>query len=91
LTTFTQDALGALKAISPAHAILAAGLFVAASILFAASFRPPAVYMPNPQGGIWIRTVDGLFLCRAALDEPAPCFDMATGKATSYDKLEPVR
>ncbi len=91
MATLTQDAIGRLKAISPAHAILVSGLLVAAAILVASSFRPPAVYMPNPQGGIWIRTAEGLFLCRAVLDEPAPCVDMATGKATTYDPLEPVR
>lgn len=91
MTTLTQAAFTRLKSVSPAHAILAAGLLVAAAILLASAFKPPAVYMPNPQGGIWIRTAEGLFLCRAALNEPAPCVDLRSGATIAYDKLEPVR
>lgn len=91
MTTLTPDAIGRLKAISSAHAILLAGLLVAAAILLSSAFQPPAVYMPNPQGGIWIRTAEGLFLCRAALNEPAPCFDLRSGATIAYNKLEPVR
>lgn len=91
VATLTQDALGRMKALSSAHAILLAGLLVALAILFAETLRPTPVYLPNPQGGIWVRTAESFFLCRAALDEPAPCIDMATGTATSYDRLEPLR
>jgi len=41
----------------------------------------------NAQGGIWVETKGKLFLCRATLNEPVPCVDMATGAATTFAAL----
>ena len=41
----------------------------------------------NAQGGIWVETKGKLFLCCAALNEPATCVDMATGAATTFAAL----
>lgn len=85
-----QNVLVAARSLSAAHAILVAGLLVAAAILVAG---PPSSssYMPNPQGGIWVRASGKLYLCRAALEEPAPCIDMSTGATVLFTALEVAR
>lgn len=44
-------------------------------------------YLPNPQGGIWVRTGGDLYLCRAVADAPGQCFSMATETQTTYTEL----
>lgn len=87
LNTITSDVAAALKAVGAAQAILLAGIMISGAILVAGLGRPAAAYQPNPQGGVWVETKGKLFLCRAALNEPAPCVDMATGAATTFAAL----
>lgn len=44
-------------------------------------------YLPNPQGGIWVRTDADLYLCRAVADAPGQCFSMGTDKQPTYPEL----
>lgn len=67
--------------------------FVVAGVVFA--FRPPAVerqadnvsYIANPQGGIWIKRSDDLFLCQAVADAAGQCFSMTSSAAPTYAEL----
>lgn len=88
VNTIASDVAAALRSVGTAQAVLAAGIIVAGAILVAGLGRAAPAYQPNPQGGIWVEKADTLFLCRAALDEPAPCVDMATGKTTTFAELD---
>ena len=87
MNTITSDVAAAIKAVGTAQAVLAAGIIVAGAILVAGLGRPSQIYQPNPQGGIWVEKGETLFLCRATLDEPAPCVDMSTGGTTDFSEL----
>jgi hypothetical protein len=88
LNTITSDVTAALRSVGTAQAVLAAGIIIAGAILVAGLGRGAPVYQPNPQGGIWVEKAGTLFLCRAALDKPAPCVDMATGETTTFAAVD---
>jgi hypothetical protein len=76
------------------HAVLAAGALVAIAILggailggaWAASGKEPSI-IANPQGGVWIKQDDTLYLCRASPQGAAPCINLADGSTVTFADL----
>jgi len=75
--------------INLSHAILIAGALVALAILvgaWASSGHEPSI-IANPQGGVWIKKDDTLFICRASQKGPAPCINLADGSTITFADL----
>ena len=75
------------KTLNTPWANLAGALLIAVAVLVAGG-EPRTAYLPNPQGGIWVRTSAGLYLCVASRGAPAPCIDMQSGASVRYADLE---
>lgn len=72
------------------HAVLAAGALIAIAVLvgaWVASGKEPSI-IANPQGGVWIKQDDTLFLCRASQQGAAPCINLADGTTITFAELD---
>lgn len=77
----------AARTLNTPWAVLVGALLIVVAVLVAVG-EPRSAYLPNPQGGIWVRTSTSLYLCVASREAPAPCIDMQSGANVRYADLE---